>query len=192
MNTRTAIVPLILLVLANCGSSPKTHYFALTVMPGTAREKGFIPYPVTVAAVHVPPSLDRREMVRQTGETTVDINDQDRWAAPLDEMVRNVLSQNLLDRLPRDKVVLPEAPAPPKTARIIVSISQFGPDARGGVALAGSWSLLDDVRSEPLLRRNMTLESNSPAENGASQAAAMSHLLAQLANQIALTLPDSV
>lgn len=192
MNPRTTIVPLILLVLANCGSSPKTHYFALAVMPGTAREKGSIGYTVTVAAVHLPPSLDRREMVSQTGDTTVEINDQDRWAAPLDEMVRNVLSQDLLDRLPRDKVVLPEAPAPPKTTQIVVVISQFGPEARSGVTLAGSWSLLDGARSKPLLRRNMTLVSNSPTEDGVSKAAAMSQLLGQLAGQIASALPDSL
>lgn len=192
MNLRKAIVPLILLVLANCGSSPKTHYFALAAMPGAAREKGSIAYPVTVAAVHVPPSLDRLEMVSRTGETTVEINDQDRWTAPLDEMVRNVLSQDLLDRLPKDKVVLSEAPAPPKTAQIVVTISQFGPDARGGVTLAGSWSLLDGAQGEPLLRRNVTLESNSPADSGASQAATMSELLGRLASQIASTLPDSV
>lgn len=192
MKPRSAIVPLILLVLANCGSSPKTHFFTLAVVPGTARDKGSIAYPVTVAAVHVPPSLDRRAMVRRTGETTVEVSDQDRWAAPLDEMVRNVLSQDLLDRLPKDKVVLPESPAPPKTAQIVVSISQFGPDATGGIILHGSWSLVDDAQGEPLLRRNVTLESNSPAENGASEAAAMSQLLGQLASQIASTLPGSL
>lgn len=190
MILRRIIFLLTALVLANCGTSPKTHYFTLTAVPGSEQEKASISSPVAVAAVHVPPSLDRRELVRRTGANTVDISDQDRWTAPLGEMIRRVLSQDLATRLPTEKVVLPDSPSPPHTAQIVVTIAEFGPDANGRTTLDGSWSLLEGGRANPVLRRNVTLETSSSAGAG-SQATAMSELLGQLATRITATLAEA-
>jgi uncharacterized lipoprotein YmbA len=189
MKASPAIAIALLFVLASCGSSPKTHYFTLAVVPGDTQQQRAISSPVTVAAIHIPPSLDRREMVRRTGQTTVDVSDRDRWTAPLDEMVRMVLSQDLADRMPKDKVVLPHVPAPQNTAQIVLSLAQFGP-AEGRVALAGSWALLRPD-GKPLLLRNVTLMSGMIAPDAAHETAAMSQLLGQLASEIAATLPQT-
>jgi uncharacterized lipoprotein YmbA len=191
MSVRRAIVVLGLLVLANCGSSPKTHYFTLDVVPGTEQEKRSIASPVTVAEVHLPPSLDRREMVRRTGANTADISGQDRWTAPLGEMIRSVLSQDLAAHLPKDKVVPPDSPAPPRTGQIVVSIVQFGTDGSGRTTLDCNWSLLQGSRGAPALRRDVTLETHSTGDDAGVQAAAMSQLLGQLAARIATALAES-
>jgi uncharacterized lipoprotein YmbA len=188
MRLRRALSLLLVLALADCGSSPKTNYFTLAPVPPQEPPKAAIASPVTVAAVHVPPSLDRREMVRRTGANSVDVSSQDRWTAPLDEMIRRVLSQDLAARLPKDKVVLPDAPAPPRTEQIVVTIAQFGPDAGGKVALDGSWSLLKDGRDAPALRRDIALATGAATADAAAEAAAMSQLLGQLAGRIADTL----
>lgn len=190
MRLRRALFVLAGLVLASCGTSPQTHYFTLTTVPGTAQERGSISSPVTVAAVHVPPSLDRRELMRRTGANTVEISDQDRWTAPLGEMSRRVLSQDLAARLPKDMVVLPDAPSPPHTRQIVVTLAEFGPDANGKTTLAGSWSLLEGTQATPVWRRDVTLETRSPAGAG-SEAMAMSELLGELAGQIASTLAET-
>lgn len=187
MSVRHPIIALAALLLANCGSSPKTQYFTLAPMPAS-EQRASIPIPVTVAAVHVPPALDRREMVRRTGANSVDIREEDRWTAPLGDMIREVLARDLAARLPQDKVVAPQSPAPPHTAQIVVSLAQFGPDAAGKVALDGDWSLLDGDREKLILRRHVALETAAGDRSADSQAAAMSRLLGQLAQEIATTL----
>jgi uncharacterized lipoprotein YmbA len=191
MRLREGLVLLTALVLASCGTSPKTHYFTLAAIPAEPQETTAIASPVTVAAVHVPPSLDRQELVRRTGANTVDISGQDRWSAPLGEMIRRVLSEELAARLAKGDVVPPESPSPPHTAQIAVSIVQFGPDGDNGVVLKGSWSLLEGGRETPVLRRAIALRMDSPAAGGSGQAAAMSQLLGQLATQIAESLARS-
>ena len=187
MSVRFPIIVLAALLLANCGSSPKTQYF--TLAPVSASEhRVTIPTPVTVAAVHVPPALDRREMVRRTGANSVDIREQDRWTAPLGDMIREVLARDLAARLPQDKVVIPQSPAPPHTAQIVVSVAQFGPDATGKVVLDGDWSLLDGDREKLVLRRQVALETAARDRSADGQAAAMSQLVGQLAQDIATTL----
>ena len=187
MSVRFPIIVLVALLLANCGSSPKTQYFTLAPVPESG-QRAAIPMPVTVAAVHVPPALDRREMVQRTGANSVDIREQDRWTAPLADMIREVLTRDLAARLPPDKVVTPQSPAPPHTVQVVVSVAQFGPDATGKVVLDGDWSLLDGDREKLLLRRQVALETAARDRSADGQAAAMSQLVGQLAQDIATTL----
>jgi len=191
MTPRPFIMVLIALLLASCGSSPKTQYFTLAPVPAS-EHRASISAPVTVAAVHVPPALDRREMVRRTGANSVDIREQDRWTAPLGDLVREVLARDLEARLPQDKVVTPQSPAPPHTQQIVVSLAQFGPDAAGKVVLDGDWSLLDGDREKLLLRRNVAFETAASRRGADGQAAAMSQLVGQLAEDIAATLGQRV
>ncbi|MGH7036115.1 MAG: PqiC family protein [Stellaceae bacterium] len=180
-----AIVLLAAALLAGCGSSPKTHYYTLDPVSGLGNGKLAIATPVTVAAVHLPASLDRREMIRQTGQNAVDISEQDRWEAPLGGLTRRVLTQDLAAYLPEDMVILPDSPAPPRTAQIVVSITQFAPDAAGEVTLGGSWALLEGGSGKLIMSRAVRFESPATARDASSQASAMSALLGRLAEQIA-------
>jgi hypothetical protein len=176
-----ALLAAALLLLAGCGSSPKTHYYTLDPVSGTGGNRLAIAMPVTVAAVHLPASLDRREMIRQTGQNAVDVSEQDRWASPLGGLTRRVLTQDLAAYLPRDMVVLPDSPAPPRTAQIVVSIAQFAPDAAGRVTLEGSWALLEGGSGKLIMRRAVNFKSPATARDASSQASAMSALLGHLA-----------
>jgi uncharacterized lipoprotein YmbA len=145
---------------------------------------------VQVVAVHVPPSLDRKQMVRMTGRNNVKISETDRWSAPLDEMIRNVLAQDLVARLPKNRVILPDAPAPPGTGMIVVTIAQYGPDPSGDVKLNGSWTLLETGSNKPILERNFQLSGGTAASADAT-AAATSRVLAQLARVMSSVLSDT-
>ncbi len=188
MRMRLAIAFLAVLALAGCGTSPQTRYFTLSVAAGPDQAQRAIASPVTVAAVHVPSSLDRSEMVRRTGANSVAISDKDRWTAPLGSMTRRVLSQDLAARLPPDMIIPPHLPVPPHTMRIVVSIAWFGPDANGRVRLDGGWSLLEGGSEKPVLRGVISLKSGAAAEGGDAQAAVMSRLLGRLATRIAASL----
>jgi uncharacterized lipoprotein YmbA len=184
---RTLLALTALLLLASCGSSPKTHFYTLSPVPGGGGAAS-LATPVTVADVALPPALDRREMVRFTSSNTVDMSDRDRWAAPLGDMTRSTLSQDLAERLPAGTVILPDAPAPPRTRRIMVTIAQFAPDGRDHIVLNGSWSLVADSAERPLLRRDFSLTTPSPGADRDAQAVGMSRLLGELASGIAAAL----
>lgn len=181
---RIAVLILALFAVAGCGSSPKTNFFALSVAPGGDSSRSTIAFAVQLVAVHIPPSLDRREMVRQLKGQSVEISDTDRWSAPLDEMIRNVLSQDLQNHLATGRVILPNAPAPKGTAGIVVTLADFAADADGRITLSGSWTLLDADTAKPALHREFDFHTDGGS--GADAAAGgMSRLLGQLASDIA-------
>jgi uncharacterized lipoprotein YmbA len=186
MNMRTITSLVAAALLAGCASSPKSKFYVLSVVPGHS-EHARLSAPVQLAAVHIPPSLDRRQMVRLTTENRVAISETDRWAAPFDEMVRNVLSQDLAARFPNGSVILPQAPAPDGTRALVVTIVQFGPDTAGIVRLRGSWALLDEVTGAVRREHDFRFDAG-PATQPNETAAAMSQALGRLSAAIAAAL----
>jgi uncharacterized lipoprotein YmbA len=172
---------------AACGTSPRARFHTLSVAAGEP-PRSAPGSSVQVAAVHLPRSLDRREMVAQTGANAVDISEGDRWAAPLADIVRRVLSQDLATRMPAAAVVMPGIPPAPDTAQLIVSLLQFGPDGRRAI-LVGSWSLSNGATV--FLRRDVSFSSEIGGRGGDAVAAAMSDLVGQLATNIATALAET-
>lgn len=175
-------------IVAGCGRSPHVAFHDLDVTSGTPHELAAQFDSVEVAAVHVPPSLERSQIVTQAGPYTVDISSRDRWSAPLDAMARRVLSQDLQLRLSPGTVVMPDMPTTPATARAVVSLLQFGPDGSGDAVLVGSWSVSSGKTAQVLLRRDVSLRTGLPGPGADGAAAAMSDLLGQLATQMAAAL----
>jgi len=183
---RTTLTIITMSFLVGCGSSPKTNFYPLSVVSAATGTRS-ISSPVQLSAVHLPPSLDRQQMVSMTGENRVEISETNRWSGAFDEMVRNILSQDLAARLPKGKVILPEAPAPRGTRTLVVTIAQFGPDASGAVRLSGSWALLSAASATPVLEHTVQLNAG-PASSADATAAGMSQALGQLASKIAAAL----
>ncbi len=173
------------ILLAGCGSSPKTNFYMLSAAGDAGRRS--ISFPVQLAAVHIPPSLDRKQMVRMTGQNSVKINETERWSAPLDLMIRNTLAEDLAGRLSKNRMILPDAPAPSGTGALVVVITEFGPDASGNVKLNGSWSLIAGGSGATVLERDFKI-TGPPGATADSMASAMSLALGQLATQIASSL----
>jgi len=170
-------------LLSACGSSPPTKFYVLTPAPA-ARRAGAAGAPIQVAAVHLPEELDRLEMVSPLGPNRLDVRGEDRWAAPLDDMSRRVLTQDLEQRLPAGAVVSPRTPQPQGARKLVVDLQDFGLDASGGGRLQGTWSLIGPNR-KPALRRPVDLHAAAAGAAPQSQAAAMSRLLGDLADAIA-------
>jgi uncharacterized lipoprotein YmbA len=182
-----------MLMLCGCsilGSSPKTHFYTLNAVtvPNASDITVRLVHPVTVAAVHIPPSLDRTAMVVYTDANSVGISGIDRWTGPLGPMARRVLSEDLAAHLSRANVIMPGAPAPADTHRIVVTVIRFGPAAGGDVVLDANWSVIGVDSGAPILRRDVQFREHRVAEGGNAIAAAMSRLLARLAKQMATVL----
>ena len=135
----------------------------------------------TAASVELPALLDRLEIVEGTGPHTVTIREFDRWAAPLDEMVPQVLSEDLAlaESSQHDAHERPSG-----ERHLAIHIDQFMECADGIVRLDGTWTVL--ARSG---QHTWRFALQAPADPGqvATIAASMSRLLERLAATIAGT-----
>ena len=57
-------------------------------------------------------TLDRPEVVTQILPNRLSIDESDRWGAPLAQLMRRTLAQDLTSRLPPGMFIFPDAPAP--------------------------------------------------------------------------------
>ena len=180
------LTPLAVLALSACGSSPPTRFFVLSVVPPAHRSAAAASVPIKLSAVHLPDLLDRLQIVAAAGPNQIKLRSEDQWAAPLDDMTRRVLGQDLEERLPAGSVVFPRSPAPKGTRDLVVELQAFGLDASGQARLDGDWALVGPDR-KPVVSREVRLSEPAAGAAAASQAAAMSRLLGRLADQIAET-----
>ena len=134
------------LLLGACAGSPATRYFTLSaVAPPTdaSHSTPSVAYrgpPVEVRSVQIPPSMDRLEMVRELSPGQLDILDFDHWAAPLGRLARQAITEDLTQRLPKDKVAIPGASWPEGRAPLTIDILSFR-NADGAASMELSWAL---------------------------------------------------
>jgi uncharacterized lipoprotein YmbA len=165
------------------------HYYTLTEMPAASRLT--VPQntaPIRLDRVTMPTELDRSQIVRRVGPTQLQIVENDRWAAPLDETIRRVLSNDLAARLPPGAVANPNEPSiGEKRQSLAVDISEFYGDPSCTVTLRASWTLKQSD-SQSLHGDEEARTSARDGCNGSGTIpAAMSQALGQLSDLIAAT-----
>ncbi|HZO22183.1 MAG TPA: PqiC family protein [Steroidobacteraceae bacterium] len=170
---------------AGCASSPPTQFFTLEPIPASHPAPEVPHGPIQIVAVHIPPLLDRDQIVREGSPGALIVSDRHRWGAPLGEMMRGVLTQDLLLRLPAGAVVLPQQPAPPQTNTLTVDVLRFVADASGNVILEGAWSLVPPGSDTSTVNLGIHITEPAGGADYAQQAHAMSLAVAQLADEIA-------
>lgn len=193
------------LVLPACGRSPGTTFFVLSAVRPDARPRSVSIELVQLRAVHIPELLDRTERVSEQSGDRLQINQFQQWGAPLGDMIRRVLSEDLAARLPVGAVVPPNAPAPPGTRGLVVDVQEFLPESNGQVVLQAAWTVLAASGNPPTAAQGTPVRrSQGGAQGGGSvlaagmrrlalpagasadaQVRAMSRLLGQLADAIA-------
>ncbi|MFL6605383.1 MAG: membrane integrity-associated transporter subunit PqiC [Steroidobacteraceae bacterium] len=178
---------------AGCSSSPPLRYYTLTEVPGSGRlATDANTMPVRLDRVTIPPELDRSQVIRRIDATRLEIFDGDRWAAPLEDTIRRVLSGDLATRLPPNMVANPNEPlVGEKRQSLSVDITEFSGDATCAVTLRAAWVLKQpDSQSS-----RGSEEASIPASGGCSGAGAlptpMSQALAQLSDRIATAIARS-
>lgn len=173
------------LALAGCGTSPPTRYYALKPVLTTASVRHGSGLPIVVDLVRLPSMLDRRKMVSASGSNQMKISSQDRWAAPLDEMIHSVLFRDLQERLPGGLVVSGNVVSAGQPQRdLVIDVQQFEPNDRGRVTLDADWALLSPGPAAVAMHpAHIVVPVHT--ERTTAQVAAMSRAVAELADQIA-------
>ena len=179
-------------LLAGCASAP-TRFFTLDpTQPDRPITTAFVS-PIQLDSVRIPSVLDRPELVTEPSVNHLRISDQDHWGAPLGELIRRTLAQDLVARLPAGAVVLPDAPPPAGVRGLVVDILQLQADPTGHVYIQASWTLLGAGSGRTMVTREVQLAVDAPTTAATDpsdrQAAALSRLLGELADDIAVKLP---
>jgi uncharacterized lipoprotein YmbA len=164
---RKTVLLLSFFLSACTGSSPDSHYFTLSPVPPQDQPRPGRPA-LHVTAFHLPQLYDRPQMVFRTGAQSVDIDETDRWAEPLDRMAARILAQDLAPRRPQPSGV---------EVTLQVTIDDFIADRTGNAHLSGSWKAGGKAGAFDL-----TAESGGASPDQA--AAALSTLLGRLASEI--------
>jgi len=185
MTKAIGIVVMMAALLVACRSSPPKRFYVLDVVPSQSSVSG-PNAPLQVASVNIPAALDRQEMVRESAPDSLQISDVNRWGAPLADMTQNVLTRDLIQRLPAGKVILPHAGAPAGTYEITVDILKFDSDSQGEVVFDGGWSLFRLGSDTPITSRHVMFVEKAAPPDYAGQARAMSKLVGRLADDIAM------
>jgi hypothetical protein len=183
-----------LVLLAACGHSAPTRFYALDSHgPPTPLGLAAKADPVRVLAVRVPPQLDRLEIARQAAGGAVQVDDLNRWSAPLGDLARNALSQDLIDRLPSVEILPARAQAPDGTRDLTVEILSLQRQETG-FELSAIIEVADAATGRILNSQTVRLFEASDRSDAAAEADALSSLLAKLADLISprLAMPTAV
>jgi uncharacterized lipoprotein YmbA len=176
-------------LLTGCQSAPTRLYSPYAVPPAGASPGGgaYSGPPVRVDAVHFPPSLDRIEIVREIAPGEMAVNDLEHWSAPLAQSAREVLSADLVSRLPPGKALFPHLTKPPGALGVSVDVLEFTGEG-GQFLLEASWALSTNGSPAGRAVETATLRTRASGGNGAATTQALSDLLGQLADRIVATL----
>jgi uncharacterized lipoprotein YmbA len=168
-----------LLLLSACASSPDSHFFTLSPAPPQRAPAQDRPQ-VHLAMVRLPELYDRPQLVTRTGPQSVEIDEYDRWAEPLERMTGRILAEDIALRRPR---VAGPVPAGVDQPKLQVAVDEFAADRSAGRAvLSGNWKIVetDGTTRAGAFSFSQPVSGSEPA----AIAAAMSGLLGQLADEI--------
>ena len=170
--------------LGACGSSAPTQFYALRSVAPAAGVRAAPSLPIRIAHVEVPSALDRPEIVREQEGNQLKIDDLSHWAAPLGQLMRTALVEDVIKRLPNGQIVPAEAPKPAAVIEISVEIVAIHETA-DSLTIEASWT-----QTRPSADAGATTVQSSsfsvPMANRTNGAFAdsLSQALAQLADAI--------
>jgi uncharacterized lipoprotein YmbA len=171
------------LALGGCRSA-STRIYTLEPAAPAAHVDVYRAPALRVDTVSVPVSWDRMEILAPSAAGTLQISDFDHWAAPLAQMIRQTLSDDLDQRLPSGSVIYPRLPKP--SGALGVNVDILDVDIAGSQAsMRASWIIAPAGNPQGAKRSAASLRSAMSSEDPAAVAHAWSDLMGQLADRIA-------
>jgi uncharacterized protein len=173
------------LLLAGCGSSPPSKFYVLTADPVPQRAWTAAAKTVALGRVSLPGALDRPQIARRKAGNEIVFSEEERWAGPLDDMVRRVLADDLAVRLPAGVSLIESAATPPPWVTLAVEVSRFDADESGAVTLTARWETLGPTGAPFRPASESTIVEPGSGKDAAAVATTMSRAVAALAARIA-------
>jgi uncharacterized lipoprotein YmbA len=166
-----------------CHSAPTRIYGLDAVVPAT-RIAAYQAPALRVDTLNVPAGWDRTEILELAADGKLQLSDFDHWSAPLAQIARQTLSDDLDQRLPPGSVIYPRLPKPNEALGIDVDILEFSLSA-SQASMQASWLIVPALGSQNAKRNVASLHGALTSTAPAAVARAWSELIAQLADHIA-------
>jgi len=176
------LLPLALLA-AGCGTSAPTRYYTLA---STATADGAAPSrtAVIVGPVSVPASVDRPEFVIEIAPNRVEVEEFDRWAAPLGEAIARTIATDLAALLGSPEVATAPFANFDPAWRVTIDVQRFESVRGGSVLVEAVWAVRKVSGGATRAGRTVARETVA-GEGFDALAAAHSRALAHLSRDIA-------
>ena len=181
---------LLAVILGGCGSSPPVSYYDLEAL-----ETGYVAddgtsLTVGVGPLRTPDYLSRSQIVTRRGDSTIFVDDFNRWVEPVDDAIYRIVSENL-DSVIDDVVVVafPYTHITDLDYQLIGRVSRFDADQDGTAVLQIQWGIISS-RDEFLIQPKRARYEVKAAKAGdyPALARAMSEVLQQFSRDVAKSL----
>ncbi len=126
--------------LMGCGSTPQPRLYALSAAPAPAVATSDLS--VSVGPVSVPAVVDRPQIVVSTGANQVRLDELNRWAAPLQDNLSEVIAANVLGILGTPRVsAFPKVLGADAQYRVAVELLRFESLPGASALLDATWTV---------------------------------------------------
>jgi len=182
-----AVVAATVLLPGCLGPRPDTSRYFTLPSPTTAPATGPAVATLGVGPVTLPPYVARLEIATRAGPDEIRYAANDRWAAPLDEMVVRALADELRARVPAREVIRWPWPlqAPPG-ATVSVDFVRLEEEVTGGATLEARWTAT--VRGGPAVSGETRVKEPGAPGDTPGSVAALGRALGRLAAEVATAL----
>ena len=200
MKSRLILLSAVLLMLSGClsNTSKPASFYVLNadtsqapVKTGAVNTGSEKELSVEIAALQIPPYLDRKQIVIRQSENRLHFSEQNRWGGKLRKNLSRVLVKNLSHLLQSSRIAaIPHSLPINPQYQLEVTIVQFERNAEGRIVLSAQWRLLksgdislvaagvEDIESEVLVA----------SDDYQSIVSAMSHMFARFSKTLAMTI----
>jgi hypothetical protein len=141
---------------------------------------------IGVGPIKLSQVLDRPQIILRTGHNEIRVADLDRWAAPLNENITNVLVDNLSALLSTGNILkFPWKARILLDYQIVMDITRFDGMPGDNADLRARWGILRANDSKILSKGNSVLTEPIGEDSIPAMVSAQSRLLAKLSREIA-------
>jgi len=170
-------------VAAGCGRSPMARFYTLD-STATADAAATTRITIAVGPVSVPAAVDRPQFVVQAAPNRVEVDEFNRWAAPLGENIARAVAGDLAALLGTPVVASAPVAGFTPTHRVAIDIQRFE-SVPGRTALVEAvWAVRQTAGGEPRSGRTVANETVE-GDDFEALAAAHSRALAKVSGDIA-------
>jgi hypothetical protein len=182
-------MPLLLLVSACFGRSPRPEFFTLSALAAGAPSGPLATRPdlgLAIGPLALPRYLDRPELVSRDGDQRLVLGPSQRWAGSLRTDVLRVLGDDLGTLLGTKSVVAyPLEPTFPIDYRVLIDLRRFDGTLGEAVTLRARWTVLSGLDGVALAVEETQLEEAVASDGWEDYVAAQNRALSSLSREIA-------
>jgi uncharacterized protein len=178
----------ILILGGGCATRQRDFFYTLDAQPPGVRDSQASFDRQVTLRVTVPSIVDRGEMVLTT-QDGIAVIDRERWAAPLADLMRTTLGQDI-ERRRTDVVVLPRGSEQPGVTLLQIAVDVDQVRARLGdqVSIEVHWRVIDARNGKSAVGRDVFV-SPSSSSSYAGVASALSACIGLLADRLVKEIP---